>query len=116
MSSTQVSPSVVSALLLPQPSEIITADADSLATWQAVNHWYDIFTRTDGQEQQERALCNVAGHIQLACKVLSIKLKDFIQKQPDKSQERVSALKTLRLVHEAAKWVRMATSSSTQSV
>ena len=61
-------------------------------------------SREDEREKREE-LRKVAGHIQLACKSLSIGLKAFIQKQVENSLARASALKILRQVHIVSKWV-----------
>ena len=57
------------------------------------------------EKKKKQELRKVAGHIQLACKFLSIRLKAFIQKHAEKSPAKASALKTLRQVHVLAKWV-----------
>ena len=95
----------VPALPLPH-SEIIAADPELKQTWEAVNHWCESLKRCDEEKERKQELRRVAGHIQLACKLLSIRLKALIQRQAENSPAKASALKTLRQVHISAKWVR----------
>ena len=93
-------------LSLPlQHSEIIAADAELVQTWESVNVWCERFMRCDDEREKNQELRRVAGHVQLACKLLSNRLKEFIQGQAENSLAKASALKTLRQVHVVAKWV-----------
>ena len=86
-------------------SEIIAADPELKQTWELVNHWCETFMHCEEEKKKKQELRKVAGHIQLGCKLLSIRLKDFIQKQARNSLAETSALKTLRQVHIVSKWV-----------
>ena len=88
-----------------QQPEIIAADPELKQTWESVNHWCEGFTRCEEEEKKSEELRKVAGHIQLACKFFSIRLKNFIQKQEEESPAKSSALRTLRQVHAVSKWV-----------
>ncbi len=88
-----------------QTSEIIAADPELKQTWESVNHWCERFVGFEEEKKKKQELGKVAGHIQLACKLLSIRLKAFIQKQAETSPAKASALKPLRQVHAVAKWV-----------
>ena len=93
-------------LPLPQQySEIVAADPELEQTWESVNVWCEGFLRCDEEREKKQELRRVAGHIQLACKFLSIRLKESIQAQAENSLAKASALKTLRQVHVVAKWV-----------
>ena len=87
-----------------QYSEIIAVDPALKQTWESVNHWCERFTHCEENEKNTE-LRKVAGHILLACKLLSILLKDFVQKQAENSPAQSSALKSLRQVHDVSKWV-----------
>ncbi len=100
----EMTSSMVPALPLPH-SEIIAADPELKQTWESVNRWCESFMCCDEEKEKKQELRRAAGHIQLACKFLSIRLKAFIQKQAENSPAKASALKTLRQVHISAKWV-----------
>ena len=90
-------------LALPlQHSEIIAADPELKQTWESVSFWCDRFMRSDDERKKNQELRRVSSHIQLACKFLSIRLKEFIQGQAENSPAKTSALKTLRQVHVVA--------------
>ena len=88
-----------------QQSEIIAADPELKQTLESVNHWCERFMDFEEEKLKKQELSKVAGHIQLACKFLSIRLKAFIQKQAENSPAKSSALKALRQVHGVSKWV-----------
>ena len=93
-------------LSLPlQHSEIIAADPELAQTWESINVWCERFMRCDDEKEKKQELRRVAGHVQLACKFLSTRLKEFIQGQAENSLAKALALKTLRQVHAVAKWV-----------
>ena len=100
----EMSSNIVPTLPMQQP-EIIAADPELKQTWESVNHWCEGFTRCEEEQKKNEELRKVAGHIQFACKFFSIRLKDFIQKQGEKSPAKSSALRTLRQMHAVSKWV-----------
>ena len=93
-------------LHLPQQcAEIIAADSELEQAWESVNVWCERFMRCDDEREKKQELRRVAAHIQLACRFMSIRLKEFIQAQAENSLAKASALKTLRQVHVVSKWV-----------
>lgn len=93
------------ALPLPKPSDIILGDKELLEIWQIVDFWYGSFARYTNEKERKVAYKYAGGHVQLACKSLSLRLKALIREQSSDSPIMASAMKTLRRVHAAADWV-----------
>ena len=72
-----------------QQSEIIAGNPEPKQTWESVNHLYERLIGCEEEKKKKQELREVAGHIQLACKLLSIRLKAFIQRkrQPKLKQD-----------------------------
>lgn len=101
----RMSTAMITALPLGKPSDIISSDSDMLAAWEAIDHWHSDIIQHDDKKRRNEVLRVVAGHIQLACKILSTRLKKFANEQEDGALK-MSAMKTLQRVHNAAKSVR----------